>query len=172
MNDGLNPLNDVYPLTFPVPVTSRANCNLAAWQYDYRVLVWLFALYGSDQQIQASTACKSCPARLCLCHLYLENMSWKKVEQKKDKTRAMLKYMRLMACSRMCGGCGFTWHEVCVHAVAHTPRLGIVLLGLQPCLDQIQRLEEQRRAGAAERATHKGFERWVSLKTMTDREGQ
>lgn len=50
---------------------------------------------------------------------------------------------------------------VCVLYV-HTPRLGIVLQGLQPRLDQIQRLEEQRRAGAAERATHKGFESWVS----------
>ena len=59
------------------------------------------------------------------------------------------------------------------------PWLSIVLQGLQPCLDQIQRLEEQRRAGTAERATHEGFESWVSLGTTTviesddggDREG-
>lgn len=59
--------------------------------------------------------------------------------------------------------------RICVLCV-HTPRLGIVLQGLQPRLDQIQRLEEQRRAGAAERAAHKGFESWVSLRTKTDGE--
>ncbi len=53
---------------------------------------------------------------------------------------------------------------------ANTPGLGFVLQGLQSCLDQIQRLEEQRRAGAAERATHEGFESRVSLRTMTDKE--
>ncbi|KAG7242382.1 hypothetical protein INR49_023511 [Caranx melampygus] len=42
--------------------------------------------------------------------------------------------------------------------------------GAEPRLDQIQRLEEQRRAGAAERTTHKGFESWVSLRTMSERE--
>lgn len=50
----------------------------------------------------------------------------------------------------------------------HTPGLGIVLQGLQSCLHQIQRLEEECRAGAAEGATHKGFESWVSLRTTTD----
>lgn len=50
----------------------------------------------------------------------------------------------------------------------HTPWLGIVPQGLQPCLDQIQRLEEQRGAGATERATHKGFESWVGLKMESD----
>lgn len=58
-------------------------------------------------------------------------------------------------------------NEMCLCVTcAHTPRLGIVLQGLQPCLDQIQRLEEQRRAGATQRATHKGFESWVSLGAM------
>lgn len=49
---------------------------------------------------------------------------------------------------------------------ACAPRFGVVLQGLQPRLDQIQRLEEQRGAGAAQRAAHEGFEGRVSLRMM------
>lgn len=46
---------------------------------------------------------------------------------------------------------------------AHTPWLGVVLHGLQPCLHQVQGLEEQRGARATERTAHEGFEGRVSL---------
>lgn len=48
--------------------------------------------------------------------------------------------------------------------LVHAPRFGVVLQSLQPRLDQIQRLEEQRGAGAAQRAAHEGFESRVSLR--------
>lgn len=71
--------------------------------------------------------------------------------------------------------CAYTFRQrdvrVCV-LFTNAPRLGIVLQGLQPCLNQIQRLKEQRWAGAAERATHKGFESRVSLRTNTDRQAE
>lgn len=50
----------------------------------------------------------------------------------------------------------------------HTPWPGVVLQGLQPRLHQVQRLEEQRGACAAEGAAHEGFESWMSLRTQKD----
>lgn len=45
--------------------------------------------------------------------------------------------------------CEHVWASLCRVACGHAPWLGAVLHGLEPRLNQIQRLEEQRRAGAA-----------------------
>lgn len=55
---------------------------------------------------------------------------------------------------------------------SHAPWLGVVLKRLQSSLDQIQRLEEQRGAGAAERAAHEGLESRMSLRTAARRRGR
>lgn len=48
-------------------------------------------------------------------------------------------------------------------AEGYSPRLHVAVKGLQAGLDQVQRLEEQRGACAAQGATHEGLESWMRL---------
>lgn len=66
-------------------------------------------------------------------------------ENKDDSRRTSLVYMRPIDVCMGASALGLVASRAC----GHTPRLGAVLHGLEPRLDQIQRLEEQRRAGAA-----------------------
>lgn len=56
------------------------------------------------------------------------------------------------------------WIVVRIAELHYIPRLHDVLQGLQARLDQVQRLEEQRGAGAAQGATHEGLESWMRLR--------
>lgn len=61
-------------------------------------------------------------------------------ENKDDSRRTLLVYMRLTDACMGVSTMGFVVPCAC----GHTPWLGAVLQGLEPRLNQIQRLEEQR----------------------------
>lgn len=58
---------------------------------------------------------------------------------------------------------------VALTAIGVSPRVHVVLEGLQSGLHQIQRLEQQSGAGATERAAHEGLQGRMSLRKQTQR---